>query len=113
MDKEQTTGADKPFDMADFVAEVLDDPKAADRYREHARATQLIDKLVFMRVRRGVTQRDMARIIGVSQSKIFRFEDKPDADLDLGMLGLYANALGLRMSVSFTDEKQGDRKSVV
>ena len=111
MDRKQDK-TDKPFDMAQFVAELTDDPTMADSYREYERTVRLRNELVDKRVRRGLTQRDMAKLMGVNQSRVCRFEDKPDDDLDLGTLRRYAAALGFHMTLHFADEKQTDASRI-
>lgn len=102
----------KSFDMAGFVAELVEDPQAADEYREHAQATQLIKDFVAERLRHGLSQRDMARRLGVAPGTISRFEDRADDELEIGMLSRYADALGFRMTIQFEDKSQGDASRI-
>jgi transcriptional regulator with XRE-family HTH domain len=112
MDKEQTIETGKPFDMAEFAAELTDDTTMADAYRAHVRATRLIRDLITERVRQGITQRELAKRMGVSASTVCRFEDKQDVDLELGLLVQYANALGLHPAIVFNDAGQSDAASI-
>lgn len=69
------------------------------------RARGMISFLMTERVRRGVTQSEIAKKMGVSVSKVSRMEDSRDADIKLGEISEYASALGLTMSSMFDDSK--------
>jgi transcriptional regulator with XRE-family HTH domain len=95
-------------DMAAIAADLADDPTMADAYRAHVGATRIISDLVAARVRAGLSQRDLAKKLGVAPSTISRFEDRPDADLELGLLVHYAEAVGLATTLILDDGRQTD-----
>lgn len=56
-----------------------------------------------MRVEKKLSQRDLAKRMGVGPSKVCRMEACTDKDLNLGDVMLYSKALGVNMSVLFDD----------
>ncbi len=95
-------------DMAAIAADLADDPTMADAYHAHVGATRIISDLVAARVRAGFSQRDLAKKLDVAPSTISRFEDKPDADLELGLLVRYADVVGLTTTLILDDGNQSD-----
>jgi transcriptional regulator with XRE-family HTH domain len=69
--------------------------------RAHRAATATISRLVLNRVKQGLTQREVARRMGVSPSKVCRMEDSVDADLSYADIQKYSDALGLSANVVF------------
>lgn len=112
MNNEQMKGNQNPDNMAEIAAYLADDPTIADDFRKHEAATRIVSDLILERMRQGMTQRDMARRMGVAPSTVSRFEDKPDEQLELGFLSRYANALGCRMAVVFDDMAQTDASRI-
>lgn len=112
MDNEQKMTTANPADMAEFFAKLTDTPELADEIRRHEAATRIVTGLIFERLRQGMTQRDLARKMGVSASTVCRFEDKPDEELELGFLSRYANALGCHMAIIFDDMSQTDAAKI-
>ena len=103
-----TNTADTPFDMARFAAELADDPAMEPAYRELRENTRIVSALVLARARKGMSQADVAKAIGVDPSTISRFETKSDDKLELGMLKKYIGAIGLHASIVFDDGSQSD-----
>ena len=56
-----------------------------------------------MRVEKKLSQRDLAKKMGVGPSKVCRMEACNDKELNLGDVMLYSKALGVNMSVLFDD----------
>lgn len=67
-----------------------------------AKGTEVIDRLVLERVRGGLTQAEMARRLGTSQSWVSKLEDSEDADLTLGEIDRYSAALGMKAGLSLS-----------
>ncbi len=103
-----TNPANTPFDMARFAAELADDPTMEPAYRELRENTRIVSALVLARARKGMSQADVAKAIGVDPSTISRFEAKSDEKLELGMLMKYIGAIGLHASIVFDDGSQSD-----
>lgn len=68
-----------------------------DELRKTARS------LVFERERLGLSQKQVAARMGVSQSKVCRLEGSADADLVYGDVAAYAKALGLNVTLFYDD----------
>jgi DNA-binding Xre family transcriptional regulator len=68
--------------------------------RQLARDTEVIDRMVLERVRAGLTQTELARRLGTSQSYVSKLEDSADADLTLGEIDRYCAALGISAGLS-------------
>jgi transcriptional regulator with XRE-family HTH domain len=69
-----------------------------DELRKTARS------LVFERERLGLSQKQVAARMGVSQSKVCRLEGSADADLVYGDVAAYAKALGLNVTLFYDEE---------
>ena len=59
--------------------------------------------LVFERERLGLSQKQVAQRMGVSQSKVCRLESSEDANLVYGDVAAYAKALGLNVTLFYDD----------
>lgn len=70
------------------------------RIKDLAKGTEVIDRLVLERVRAGLTQTELARRLGSSQSYVSKLEDSLDADLTLGEIDRYCAALGITAGLS-------------
>jgi transcriptional regulator with XRE-family HTH domain len=86
-----------------LAARLTGDPEAVVRVAAHQAETRFVWTLIAMRVAKKLSQRDLAKKMGVSPSKVCRMEAGSDQDLNLGDVMLYAKALGVSMSVLFDD----------
>jgi transcriptional regulator with XRE-family HTH domain len=86
-----------------LAASLTGDPEAAARVAAHQAETRFVRTLIDMRVQKKLSQRDLAKIMGVGPSKVCRLEASADRDLNLGDVMLYSKALGVNMSVLFDD----------
>lgn len=68
-----------------------------DELRKTARS------LVIERERLGLSQKQVAQRMGVSQSKVCRLESSTDANLVYGDVAAYAKALGLNVTLFYDD----------
>ena len=59
------------------------------RVAELREGTRVVDWLVRERTEAGLTQAELARRMGCSQSKVSKLEDSRDAELRLGEIGRY------------------------
>ena len=64
-----------------------------------AAQTVLVDQLVLARVAAGFTQAQLASKMRCTQSRISKLEDSADADLRLGDIQAYAQAIGLTFNL--------------
>lgn len=78
-----------------------------DQETLNARVAQLIYDA---RTRAGLTQRDLAEMVGTQQPNIARLEDADYGGHTLTMLGRIASALGMRLEISL-EPRTEDRKA--
>lgn len=90
-------------DTTTLAASLTGDPEAAARVTAHQAETRFVRALIDTRVEKRLSQRDLAKKMGVGPSKVCRMEACTDGDLNLGDVMLYARALGVNMSVLFDD----------
>ena len=90
-------------DAAALAAAVMDDPTAAERIHREISASAPILELTAARIRRHMTQSDVAKKMGVSVSKVSRFESSRFQDVTMGELSSYAMAVGLRTGLMMDD----------
>ena len=91
-------------EMKDFAARAaafLDDETIADEVVAAQNATKTARSLARERAKRGLSQKEVALRMGVSQSKVCRMEGAIDADLSYGDIESYAHALGLDVSLFY------------
>ena len=101
--------SEKYEDYAAKVAEAMGDISLQDELVSEHEATQIADYLNAERLRQGLSQRDVAKLMGVSASKICRIEDSYDKDLSYADISMYAKALGVHPVLEF--EKTGTQTS--
>ncbi len=85
---------------------VLEAPGADERVREIEDELRLAAGLAALREKAGISQRELAERIGVSQPRIAAIERSRNVTLDV--LEQYVNALGARLEVSVV---QGRRRT--
>ena len=72
-----------------------------DRVKELENETRVVDYLVRLRQGAGITQEDMAKALGVTQSAISKLESGTDSELTLGEIRGYARATEQRIGLMF------------
>lgn len=77
--------------------------ETAQLVSERMRARPIIQVLTATRVKHNLTQKEIASLMGCSESKVCRMEGATDADLNFGDMNAYARATGLNMSLFFDD----------
>ena len=65
--------------------------------------SQIVNNLLRLRLRKGVSQKELSRSMGCDSSKISRIEAGNDVQLKIGDISQYASALGVQMNVVFED----------
>lgn len=86
--------------VAELVEAVADESLAKD-IEQQAAARQIVSALVAMRITSDMSQGDVARELGCSQSRISKLENGIDADLSYGDIVKYATCTGRRPLVAF------------
>lgn len=85
--------------VSQMVRETSDDASFKELFEQRLRARRIIKDLMVQRAVHDLSQRDIAEKIGCTQSRISKLEQTNDADLRLGDLAQYADALGLRVNI--------------
>jgi DNA-binding XRE family transcriptional regulator len=90
------------------LREVLfnNDPERLARVEEHYERLTLAQDLLAMREAAGLTQRQLAELVGTSYSNISRLESATYSGHSLSMLRRIAEALGHRVEVRFVPKDQ-------
>jgi len=88
-------------DIEKMAVRLTDDPSIVEGMRKHHEATLLVWVLTSMRNANGLNQKQLAEKMGISTSKISRFEDTADDNLKFGDIRAYVKALGMNMSILF------------
>jgi transcriptional regulator with XRE-family HTH domain len=84
--------------LKDWEARVVAAPGAEERVREIEEELRLAAGLTALRERAGLSQRELARRVGVSQPRIAAIERSDNVTIDI--LEQYVEALGGRLEIS-------------
>lgn len=88
---------------------IKDDPKAME-FLERATINARVAKIIYeARERAGLTQRQLAELVGTKQPVIARLEDSDYAGHSLTMLQRIATALDRSVEIRFTPPKENRR----
>lgn len=85
------------------ITEKLQDPKFAQEYDDLELQSQLAEQVITLRQKRGLTQTQLANLIGTRQSSISRLENMNELP-SLSFLVRIADILGVKIDVKFIDE---------
>ncbi len=83
------------FDTGDEEDAVLESAKSAMFER------QIIDRLISLRLLSKASQGDVAKHMGVTQSRVSKIENGDDRSLTIGQIDSYLEALGMRFEMRF------------
>lgn len=86
--------------VAELAARLTGNPSMADAVRAESTKSELCETLARIRIQNGLTQRALAKRMGVSASKVCRIESGSDDDLSLGDLRQYIMALGCGITLA-------------
>lgn len=86
------------------LADICDDQTLSAEVERELRETRFATMMVENRVRKGLTQKDIADRMGVSSSTVSRLENSRDAELQYGEVESYLKALDLDLSVTVFDK---------
>lgn len=81
--------------VVEMVRDVGGAPEFADDLETHVSERRLVRRLFALRSARGLSQREVAKKMGCTQSRVSKFEASRDEDLSLGDIRAYAKALEL------------------
>lgn len=88
--------------VSQMVRDMADDPSFADDFEKHLAQRRVVKKLMVLRAAQGLSQQDIAGMIGCTQSRISKLESATDSQIRLGDLEAYAAALGLEVKLVLT-----------
>ncbi len=94
-------------DFREYLAGELRDPAFAAVFEEEKEKVDLAIKLLKIRRRAGLSQKELADRIGTSQSVIARMENPEYSGYSIRMLRRIASALGTRLQIEFRPIKLG------
>ncbi len=88
--------------VTDLLSDISDDAQFVDDVRETAADRELVKHLIAHRVKADLSQKELAVKLDCTQSRISKLEQSLDAELRLGDLKQYLDALDLRCRVTIT-----------
>ena len=86
------------------IAELCGNDAIVNDVEENISKTKFVSSLEEIRVRKGMTQKDVATKMGISVSKVSRFEASADDDLRIGDVKAYLQAIETDVSVALFDK---------
>lgn len=86
------------------MAELCGNDMIVKDVEENISKTKFVSALEGIRVRKGMTQKDVAAKMGISVSKVSRFEASADDDLRIGDVKAYMQAIETDVSVALFDK---------
>ena len=91
----------KKDEFQEFLDEELKDPKVAAAFHEEKEALRLAIKIHKLRTEHGLTQEELAKKVGTTQSVIARLENDSYTGHSLKILKRIASALDTKLVVDF------------
>ena len=91
-----------PFDLK--LQEKMKKPRFAEVFRTEMSRLMLAHRIVELREKRGLSQADLAKLIGTTQSGIARLENPNYYNYSMKTLERIAAALGARLVVDLQEE---------
>src|SRR5262249_41755565 len=85
--------------VAEMVRATTDDATFARDFEKRIHNRRILKELAVRRVSRGLSQGDVANLLGCTQSRISKLESMSDGDLTIGDLAKYASVFGLRLNI--------------
>jgi transcriptional regulator with XRE-family HTH domain len=96
----------KRYDNVTDLLESMTLPAAQKkRQTDYIKARQLSRMLTVMRAHKELSQKDAAKKLGWSQSRVSKLETKEDRSIAIGDLLDYSDALGMELSLVFLPKK--------
>lgn len=83
------------------LREDLKDPEFKARYREERQALKLAMKIIKLREKKGLSQQQLAKLMGTSQQAISRIESGEYEGFTLKTLEKLAEATGTQLKIEF------------
>ena len=83
------------------LQEDIKDPEFKAHYEEEKQALMLAIKIVELREKKGLSQQQLAKLMGTSQQAISRIESGEYEGFTLKTLGKIAESTGMRVKIEF------------
>jgi len=96
-----------------FRAELAADPTLAGLVEQESLHVEIAEEVFSLRKAAGLSQKQLAEMIGTSQSVISRIEDADYDGHSLSLLRRIASALGKKLLVKFCSEEQKTRLQAI
>ncbi|MCW1926630.1 helix-turn-helix transcriptional regulator [Luteolibacter arcticus] len=74
-------------------------PEAVSEFEELLKGSSIVRALIAKRIKAGLTQREVAESIGITQSAVSKFEASLDCDVTLGEIARYSAAVDSPMTI--------------
>ena len=84
-----------------MVDSLSDSRKFKERVEKEVKNRQLVKFLIMLRCKESLTQAQIAKKIGCTQSRISKIEGSEDSELSIGDLVDYAKALDLKLEIGY------------
>jgi predicted XRE-type DNA-binding protein len=88
--------------VAELIRDISDS-EFADAFEARLAERRIIKQLMVQRAAKGLSQKDLAERMHCTQSRISKLESSTDGELSIAEVRLYAAAVGLELSVAFSD----------
>lgn len=89
--------------VAEASAFLAEDDTVNNLVQEEIANSQIVNNLLRLRMRKGISQKELSKAMMCDSSKISRIEAGNDLQLKIGDVMQYASALGVEVNVTFED----------
>ena len=88
-------------DVSQMIRETSDSQDFSEAFEKQLAERQLMKQLLLVRMEKGLSQEDVAKKMGCTQSKVSKLESSKDGDIQMDDLVKYSTAIGLRPQFMF------------
>lgn len=93
--------------VSEMINSISDDTSFKQEFEDRLRSRQIVKSLIAMRVGGDISQSDVAKELGCTQSRVSKIENGYDGELRLRDLEAYAKVLGRDVQLLFSDRGMG------
>lgn len=90
--------------VSDLVRTISDSAATAELVEKKIAERAIVSQLIAMRLKRDLSQADIAKEMGCTQSRVSKFENGLDKNLTFADIQAYLKALQMQMGVMFHEE---------
>ena len=95
-----------------YIEDQLEDPDFVARFEQAGKAWDIAMKMALLRKEAGLSQKELAQIVGTSQQQISRLESPAYEGHSLSMLRRVAEALGAKVHVEIERKRRTKHAAV-